>query len=133
MGEAEKLTKAQLAAILGLSRRQIENLVAEGMPQEKVGRRCVYPLTAIAWYVRRKLERTASRDPAAADFDNVRSGIARRVRREVLSADEATETEALARCLETIGFGLARFAYDLRRAEIARARRGGRPRQGGSA
>ncbi len=50
-----KVSKTELAGILGLTTRQITNLVDEGMPREVNGNRVIFDLpTAVQWYVRFK-------------------------------------------------------------------------------
>lgn len=46
------LTQQELAEVLPITSRQIRNLVKEGMPQETLGARTLYPLAAcVRWYI----------------------------------------------------------------------------------
>jgi hypothetical protein len=72
------MTKKELADLLGLKPRQIDNLVIEGMPRTKRGRAYVYGEQAVAWYYQRKeqaseqrpdvLSSQARREAAKADL-----------------------------------------------------------------
>ena len=50
------MQKGELAQLLGLKPRQIDNLVAEGMPRTKEGRAFDYGADAVAFYYQRRLE-----------------------------------------------------------------------------
>lgn len=60
---SRSIPQKELAAILGLSTRQIRNLEAEGMPHEAEGARKSYPIPdAVQWYVAREQERAQPTD-----------------------------------------------------------------------
>ncbi len=66
---ARSVTQTELAALLGLSTRQIRNLEAEGIPFRSDGRRKEYPVPdAIRWYVGRKQEE-AERAVERTDYE----------------------------------------------------------------
>ncbi len=51
------MTKGEFAKAAGVTPRQVDNLVIEGLPQTTVGRRYDYGADAIVWHYGRKLER----------------------------------------------------------------------------
>lgn len=61
------MTRKELADLLGLKPRQIDNLVVEGIPRRKAGRSYDYGADAVAWYFRRKLEALESARPPSLD------------------------------------------------------------------
>jgi phage terminase Nu1 subunit (DNA packaging protein) len=56
-------TKPEYARLLGLSRRQIDNLVADGCPRIKDGGTWKYPAAAVQWYIERKTGRNGKDGP----------------------------------------------------------------------
>src|SRR3990167_694399 len=61
------MNKKQLADVLGLKPRQVDNLVVDGIPRAKIGREWEYGPEAVAWYFRRKLEALEDRAPSLDD------------------------------------------------------------------
>jgi phage terminase Nu1 subunit (DNA packaging protein) len=80
-GDFGFVTKNEIAKVLGLTPRQIENLTAEGMPRTKAGRTFEYGPDAIVWYFTRKIERIEEQRPPTAEEA--------RARREMVSAELA--------------------------------------------
>ncbi len=68
-------TKKELADLLGLSVRQIDNLLVEGIPRVRRGRRVLYGADAVAWYFRRKLDAAEAERPA--DLNKERAALVR--------------------------------------------------------
>ncbi len=63
MTESNSASKKRVAEVLGLTTRQITNLVEEGMPREVSGNKVIFDLpTAVQWYVRYKEKRSAVGD-----------------------------------------------------------------------
>ena len=61
--DRREVTKRELAGILGLSTRQIENLEAEGLPRRADKNRKFYPIPdAVRWYVDRERRRAEPTD-----------------------------------------------------------------------
>jgi phage terminase Nu1 subunit (DNA packaging protein) len=102
------MNKKELADVLGLKPRQIDNLVIEGLPRVKDGRAIVYGVEAVAWYFRRKLEaaveRAPSLDDARARKENALAELAEyqldQVRAQMV--DQETRVRELARILDRI-------------------------------
>lgn len=85
-------TQTELAAILGLSTRQIRNLEAEGMPHEAVDGRKRYPLPgAVHWWADRRTAK-ALESAESSDLDRERTRLvaaqARRAELELATAME---------------------------------------------
>ena len=74
--ERPTVTKKELSEALGVSLRQIENLVAQGMPRIKKGRRYEYPYAAITWYYHRKIATLEGQRPPALDEAKARKELA---------------------------------------------------------
>ncbi len=70
------MTKQELARALDLSIRQIENLVVDGMPHAKRGRRLLFEAAAIVWYFRRKLQEFEARTPPSVEEARARRELA---------------------------------------------------------
>lgn len=77
-------TKRELSQAIGVSLRQIDNLVAEGMPVVKDGRRNLYTIDSIRFYVDKKLEQLQRESPG---------GIQRAQERKALVQAELAEME----------------------------------------
>jgi len=75
------MTKYEFARQLGLKPRQIDNLVAEGMPRKKDGRSWVYTAESEAWYWKRKVDAVARATKSQLD--------GARTRREIAQAERA--------------------------------------------
>ena len=86
-GEAE-LAQKQLAQWLGLTARQIHNLVAEGMPAPVRNGRRVYPWpAALRWYIDYRVRAEVKRGTGGDDAAALR-------RREAAARADRAETDA---------------------------------------
>lgn len=95
------LTKREISRAIGVSLRQIDNLVAEGMPVERDGRRNVYTVDSIRYYVDKKLEQLQRESPG---------GIQRAQERKALVQAELAEMELAKKRGELITVGVAELA-----------------------
>lgn len=103
------MKKKELADILGVTPRQVDNLVVDGLPRTKAGREWRYGPEAVAWYFRRKLEaveaqRPPSLDEARARKENALAEIAEYQLAETRGrmVDQATRLRELARILDRV-------------------------------
>lgn len=57
MALSAALTAKQFADLVGIGTRQVDNLVVEGLPRVRRGRRWMYPASrCVQWYLKHKLE-----------------------------------------------------------------------------
>lgn len=97
-------TKKELAELLAVTPRQINNLVKEGMPQRLNGGRPKYGMEAVTWYYGRKLEevkaerRNTSLDEARTKKSLAQAALAelelKRKTGEVIAISEVTDEYA---------------------------------------
>lgn len=114
---SKSLSQHEIAALLGLTPRQIQNLVKAGMPQEVAGRHPCYPVPgAVRWYVEFK-EQAAEERSAPVDFDRAHA------RRELAlaSQEELKLAEKLGQLMTVEQFRAARFDADARVAAKLKA------------
>jgi len=89
------LTKKELSDTIGVSLRQIDSLVAEGLPRVKRGRRYEYPYVAIAWYFQRKLARVEGQRPPALEEAKARAALAQAELAEIELAQRRKQLVAI--------------------------------------
>lgn len=72
----------EIADALGLTTRQIANLVVDRMPRVKKGRSWDYGLDAVVWYFTRKLERLEAERPVGLEAERTALVRAQRMKAE---------------------------------------------------
>lgn len=101
-----KLTKKEFADAIGVSPSQVDNLVTDGVPRIKEGRRYYYGLDAITWYFQRKLDRISSQRPPALDEAKARKELAEAELTEMRLAQARKELVPIDLAQEELGFVL---------------------------
>lgn len=99
-----------LAAILGLSSRQVRNLEQAGLPKEAKG----YPIpAAVRWYVGRKVAEVEARLPADLDEARLRLDTAKAQLAELTLASRRGELMSVADFDRELGGAFARVSAQL--------------------
>jgi phage terminase Nu1 subunit (DNA packaging protein) len=107
----------EIAAVLGVSPRHINNLVAEGLPHTSDGTRVKYPVPeCVAWWVRRAVEKAAEKAAPVDEWDA-------KARVDALRADmlEIDLAERLGQVMTVDQYQKARTSADARVAAKLKA------------
>jgi phage terminase Nu1 subunit (DNA packaging protein) len=102
------MTKKELADVLHLTPRQVDNLVVDGIPRRKAGRSWAYDVVAVVWYFSRKLEAAQAARPPKLDEARARFELARAELAEYELAEKRAETLTVAVHLALLGDYLQR-------------------------
>ncbi len=117
MALTAELTAKEFADLIGISTRQVDNLVVEGLPRVKRPKRFMYPAAkCVRWYLEWKLER-AKREKAPAPSSNAKD-------RKMLAEAKLAELDVAVRegaliALETVEGELAGILQRIRARLLA--------------
>ncbi len=70
------MNRKEIADVLGVTPRQIDNYVVDGIPWKKIGRCWDYGVAAVAWHYQRKLDAIEQKRPPSLDEARARKEIA---------------------------------------------------------